>query len=286
MAREIWFNGEFRGEGEKLVSVQDRALCFGDGLFEVLRCIEGRFLLFGKHIGRMRDAAAEMSIGFPWRPEELLAAARELCDRNGIRDGELYVELTRGESPRYHPFPQGVAPKLFMVLNPLRPMPEGCRERGVGVLLYPDLRHGLCRWKTLNLLVNVLAKEECKRRGEYEACFFREDGQGCYVTEGASSSFFAVAGGRLVTPELDNILPGATRAAVIALARAEGLEVAERRLRLEELQGADEAFLVSTVSQVMPLIAIEGRKVGSGSPGPLTLRLKAAYERYMAEQLE
>jgi len=203
-----------------------------------------------------------------------------------VQDGELYVELTRGEAPRYHLFPSGTRPNLFMVLNPLRPIPEGARERGVRVCAYPDLRHGLCRWKTLNLLVNVLAKEEAKRTGTYEACFIRESGGRQFVSEGASSSFFCAKAGKLVTPSLDNILPGATRAAVIELARAAGIEVEERPLPLAELESADEAFLVSTVSQVMPLLGIGSASIGGGEPGPLTRRLQAAYGRYMEEHLE
>lgn len=287
MDKVIWFNGEYRGETEKLLSVQDRALCFGDGLFEVLRCVGGRFLLFRKHLGRMATAAAELGMDFPFETGALLEAARGLVARNGIADGELYVELTRGESPRYHLFPAGVKPNLFMVLNPLRPIPADARERGIGVCLYPDLRHGLCRWKTLNLLVNVLAKEEAKRLHAYEACFVRGEGSGRVVTEGASSSFFAARGGTFVTPGLgDNILPGATRAAILELARQAGIPVEERSLPLAELEGADEAFLVSTVSQVMPVIRVGERVVGAGVPGPLTRRLQGLYAAYMAEHLE
>lgn len=287
MGKTIYFNGEFRDEDEKLLSIQDRALTFGDGLFEVIRCIGGRFLLLRKHLGRMSTAASELAMDFPFDIEELLVAARALSGKNGITDGELYVELTRGEAPRYHPFPHGVRPNLFMVLNPLRPIPAGARERGVAVCLYPDLRHGLCKWKTLNLLVNVLGKEEAKGKGVYEACFFREDGDARkFITEGASSSFFAIQNGTLATPNLDNILPGTTRAAIIGIAKELGVPLEERRLYLDELENADEAFLVSTVSQVMPLIGIEGKRIALGEPGPLTRRLQEAYGRYMAEHLE
>jgi D-alanine transaminase len=286
MGKTIYFNGEFRDEKDKLLSVQDRALCFGDGLFEVILVRGGRFLLFSKHIRRMAKAAAEMGIGMPRQAPELLEAARALAERNGIADGELYLELTRGEAPRYHLFPEGVSPNFFMVLNPLRPIRPEARTEGVRVCLYPDERHGLCRWKTLNLLVNVLAKEEAKRSGTYEACFYREGAAGRYITEGASSSFFHVKDGILHTPELDNILPGATRASVIAIATSLGLAVEERRVGLEEIQSADEAFLVSTVSRVTPLVGLGDRTIADGRPGTLTLRLQAAYEDFIARNLE
>ncbi|MDP3177485.1 MAG: aminotransferase class IV, partial [Spirochaetaceae bacterium] len=286
MGKTIYFNGGFHDEDEKLLSVKDRALCFGDGLFEVVLCLGGKFLLFSKHMGRMATAAAELQMRVPRGASELLDAARVLAERNGIADGELYIELTRGEAPRYHLFPQGIEPNLFMVLNPLRPIKPETRELGVRVCLYPDLRHGICRWKTLNLLVNVLAKEEAKRTGTYEACFWREGPEGKYISEGASSSFFYFQGGVLYTPELDNILPGATRASVIGIARERGIKVVEKRILLDEILASDEAFLVSTVSRVTPLIGLGDAMIGDGKPGSGTRSLQAAYAEFIASSLE
>ena len=116
MDKQIFFNGGFHAETEKLLSIQDRGLCFADGLFEVIRCVDGKFLLFSQHLQRMRESAEFLRMEFPYSAEELLAACRELARRNDIREGELYLELTRGEAPRYHTFPQGVRPNFFMVL--------------------------------------------------------------------------------------------------------------------------------------------------------------------------
>ncbi len=287
MGKIIYFNGTYRDESEKLLSVQERATNFGDGLFEVMLCVGGRFLSFRKHLGRMATAAAEMAIPFPFDADALLDAARALSAKNGIVDGELYVQLTRGEAPRYHLFPKDTPPNFFMILNPLRPIPASARETGVDVCLMPDKRHGYCGWKTLNLLPNVLGKEEAKRKGVYEACFFREDADGrAYVTEGASSSFFSIKNGVITTPDLDNILPGATRAAIIELANGLGMTVRESRLPVDDLRDGDEAFLVSTVSRVMPVVAVEDRTVGDGKVGPITKRLQMAYAEFLQAHLE
>lgn len=286
MSNQIFFNGGFHPDTEKLLSVQDRGLTFGDGLFEVVRCVGGRFLLFGEHLGRMRESAAFLGMELPYGTPDLLAACGELSRRNGVADGELYLELTRGEAPRYHPFPQGVRPNFFMVLNPLRKMPEGCWSRGVACVTFPDLRWGYCHLKSIQLLPNVLGKQFAKEHGAFEALFHRDGAGGRHLTEGASSSIFAVRDGVLHTPDLDNILPGATRRHVIDLARAEGIEVREGRLFLEDFRTADEVFITSTVSEVMPVIQLDGQPVGGGHRGPVTERLQGIYAQFMTNHLE
>ncbi len=286
MGRQIFFNGGFHKETEKLLSIQDRGLCFGDGLFEVIRCVDGRFLLFAKHIGRMRDSAAFLRMDFPYSTEELLEACRELSRRNGILDGELYLEITRGEAPRYHPFPEGVRPTFFIVLIPLRRMPEDCWSVGVKTVTFQDSRGGHCHLKSINLLPNVLGKQYAKEKGAFEALFCREDGLGKYLTEGPSSTIFCVRGGALITPDLDNILPGTTRQCVLELARKEGLEVHERRLYLQEFLAADEAFISSTVSEVMPVVQVDEAVLSRGRKGLVTARLQAAYTAFKKDHLE
>ena len=286
MGNQIFFNGGFPEETEKLLSVQDRGLTFGDGLFEVIRCVEGKFLLFSKHIGRMKDSAASLRMDFPYGPGELLEAARELSRRNGIRDGELYLQITRGESPRYHAFPEGVRPNFFMVLIPLRKLPEGCWSMGVKTVTFQDSRGGYCHMKSINLLPNVLGKQYAKEKGAFEALFFREDAGGKYLTEGPSSTIFCVRNGVLLTPELDNILPGTTRHCVIELARGQGIAVQERRLHLDEFLSADEAFISSTVSEVMPVVQVDDTVLPGGRMGPVTERLQGLYQAFKQDHLE
>jgi D-alanine transaminase len=286
MAKQIFFNGALHPDTEKLLTVQDRGLCFGDGLFEVVRCVGGRFLLFGEHLGRMRESAGFLGMELPYPAGELLAAAKELSRRNEVVDGELYLELTRGEAPRYHPFPHGVRPNFFMVLNPLRAMPGDCWSAGVAAVTVPDIRWGYCHLKSIQLLPNVLGKQFAKEQRVYEALFHRDGAAGRYLTEGASSSVFAVMDGTLHTPDLDNILPGATRRHVLELARTHGIPVREGRLALEAFRGADEAFITSTVSEVMPVIRLDGQPLGGGRKAPVTGRLQQLYAAFKAEHLE
>jgi D-alanine transaminase len=286
MDNQIFFNGGFHAETEKLLSIQDRGLCFADGLFEVIRCVDGKFLLFSQHLQRMRESAEFLRMEFPYSAEEVLGACRELSRRNDIREGELYLELTRGEAPRYHTFPQGVRPNFFMVLNPLRRMPDGCWSVGVATVTFQDIRWGYCHIKSINLLPNVLGKQYAKERGAFEALFYREDAMGKYLTEGPSSTIFAVKGGVLYTPELDNILPGTTRKHVMALARREGIEVREGRLYLNAFLAADETFIASTVSEVMPVIRVDETVLSQGRKGPMTDRLQQLYSAFRQDHLE
>ena len=286
MNRQIFFNGGFHEETEKLLSIQDRGLCFADGLFEVIRCVNGKFLLFAKHIDRMRESAAFLRMDFPYTKEELLEACRELSRRNGVLDGELYLEITRGEAPRYHTFPEGVRPNFFIVLIPLRKMPVDCWSVGVKTVTFQDIRWGYCHIKSINLLPNVLGKQYAKEKGAFEALFFREDERGKYLTEGPSSTIFCVRNGTLITPELDNILPGTTRHFVMELARQHGLEVREQRLHLQDFLAAEEAFISSTVSEVMPVVQVDETVLSGGKMGPVTAHLQAWYAAFKQDHLE
>jgi len=286
MRRYIFFNGRFYPEGTKLLSILDRGLCFGDGLFEVIRCIKGKFLIFSKHMNRMKEGARFLEIPFPYKDGELLNVAKELSSKNNIVDGELYIEITRGEAPRYHTFPENTKPNFFMVLNPLRKMPEGCWTEGVKVISSPDIRWGCCHLKTVNLLPNVLAKEEAKKQGAYEAFMTRKCKNSTYLTEGASSSIFCIEKDILITPELDNILPGTTRATVIEIAKRLKIEVREIRLFLNEFICSNEVFLTSTVSEVMPVVRFDERIISNGIPGNLTLEIQSEYKKFIKEHLE
>ena len=286
MVKYIFFNGSYYPEKTPLLSILDRGLCFGDGLFELIRCIEGKFLLFSEHINRMKESATFLKIPFPYDEDELLKTAKELVVKSRITSGELYVEITRGEAPRYHPFPEKAKPNFFMVLNPLREMPEECWKKGVKVITFPDIRWQYCHLKTINLLPNVLAKERAKQRNAYEAFFTREDSNETYLTEGTSSTIFAIRDCILITPELDNILPGTTRAAVIKIAKKMKILVKEMRLYLKEFLRSDEVFLTSTVSEVMPIVKIDDTQLSDGKPGETTLSLQSEYKNFIKKHLQ
>jgi D-alanine transaminase len=273
-----WWNGEFIDKDRPVIRLEDRGLTFGDGLFEVIRTVNERLLFYDAHMRRMQQSAEAFGLELAPGPEALRPLALELVRRNGIRDGELYLELTRGVDPlRTHRYPPaGARPTLFMLANPIRAIDPANWERGAEVVTCPDRRHAFCEHKTLNLLPNVLAKNLAFARGAYDALMYREDARGRYVTEGGSSSYFCVRDGAVITPAVDNILPGITRAKAIDLARAAGRIVTERRLYLEELLEADEVFLASTVSKVMPVRRVDER--ARPAPGPVTRGLMEAFE--------
>ena len=280
-----WFNGEFIDKDTPVIRLEDRGLTFGDGLFEVIRTLNGRLLFYDAHMRRMVESAGFFDLRLPLDPVALKPIALELIVRNQVRDGELYLELTRGaDAHRGHRFPpRDTRPTFFMLAHPLRAIDSANWVRGAAVYSYPDRRHGLCEHKTLNLLINVLAKNFAFAKDGYDSLMYREDARGRYVTEGGSSSYFCVKDGTVSTPEVDNILPGITRRKVIDLARTRGLEVVERRLYLAELLEADEIFLASTVSKVMPVRSVDERTWPA--PGPVTRALVEGFEVLFRREL-
>ena len=274
-----FLDGEFVEEKDRHIKLENRGLTFADGLFEVIRTIENKILFFEDHFSRMQKSAAHFDITLPYGSGYVKNAALELIKKNGIEDGELYLELTRGtDLHREHRFPPKRTPSTFFMLAlPLRHIDRESWKKGVKLLTYPDLRHRLCEHKTINLLPNVLAKNYAYSNGGYEALMYREEGSYRYVTEGGSSNYFMVKDGVIHTPEIDNILPGITRGKVAKIIRELGYELHERRVGVEEFLAADEVFLVSTVSRVMPVHSIDD--VHFNAPGAVTLKVQEAYEK-------
>jgi D-alanine transaminase len=286
MSKKIYFNGNLYDGDTKLVSILDRGLNFGDGLFEVVRGIDGKCLLFTKHIERMRESAQFLKMDIPYTNEELLKAAKELAEVNQVSNGEYYFQLTRGEALCYHHFPEEITRNFFMVFNHLRAMPDECWSKSVAVCQYPDIRWGLCKLKSINLLPNVLGKEKAKAKSVYEAIFLRETVKGKIITEGPSSSYFGVKDGVIYTPKLDNILAGTTRSVIINLAEENGLTVKETPILFEDYTMMDEAFLTSTVSEVMPVVKVDDYNIGTGVPGIITMKLQKLYKNFMKDYME
>lgn len=281
---KAFLNGEFVEKNEKLITLENRGLTFGDGLFEVLRVKEGHIFFFEDHLLRMKSSASFFGIPFPYSLDEIKNKAHELLSLNRINDGELYIELTRGVDPnREHRYPpRNTQSTFFMLAIPLREINPENWKRGAAVFSFPDLRHKLCEHKTINLLPNVMAKNFAYERGGYEALMYREDSKGKYITEGGSSNYFLVKNCTVITPEIDNILPGITRSKVIKLLKESGIEVVERRVYLEEFLSADEVFLVSTVSMVMPVRRIDDRELKV--PGEITLKAMELYRDLMDKE--
>jgi D-alanine transaminase len=253
-----------------MVSVEDRGFQFGDGVYEVVRSYRGSMFRLDAHLARLVQSAR--AIRLPMRYS--LAQWRRLILRayrmSGFPDAKVYLQLTRGPAPREHGFPKAVRPTVVITVRNLEPLNPALRRDGVSAITVPDLRWGRCDVKSLNLLANVLAREDARAAKVFEAILVREGS----VTEGAISNVFAVIEGTVTTSPTDPaILPGITRAATLDLVRAEGLPLAERLLSEEELRAAAEVFLTGTTIEIVPVVSIDGAKIGTGEPGPLTRRL-------------
>ncbi len=269
-------NGEILPVEEAKVPVWDRGFLFGDSIYEVFRLYGGRLWLEHEHTERLRRSLAEME--FPQVDlEALVHKVRRTIAASGVREGIAYIQVTRGVSPRSHPFPDPPVPPTELII--VRPYDDGdtkrLREGGVSLMSTPDLRWGRCDVKSTNLLANVVALEHARRAGGYEAVLVDRDG---LVTEATHSSILWVRDGRLEgTPDGPAILPGTKRHFVQSLAPDAGIPFAEARITLDDLQASDEVLLLGTTIEVLPVIAIDGRAVGDGRPGPVGRRLGSAY---------
>ena len=262
----VYLNGEIVPYGEAKISIEDRGFTFADGIYEMVRIVAGRPFRAEAHLDRFQGGARALEIDLPFARDGLHGALLELVKANGVSEGTLYVQLTRGAAPRDHAFPEGVAPTLVMLARPKVGQPAGRLENGVSVVTAPDLRWGYCEVKTIGLLPNVIAYQHARSDGCFEAILVRDG----VVTEGAHSNAFCVRGGTVYTHPIVNILPGITRRKLIEALRSEGLEVKEIGVPLDEFRAADEVFLTGTTTEVMPVVAIDDDTVGDGKPGEVS----------------
>jgi D-alanine transaminase len=269
-------NGAIMAPEEATVPIWDRGFLFGDAVYEVCRIYRGRSWLEDEHMARLRRSLAEMRIG-PVDFARLARRMHETIAASGVEEGTIYVQITRGVAPRLHAFPDPpVEPTEVIVVRPYDDAATArLRESGVPVVSQPDWRWRRCDVKSTNLLANVLANQAAHEANAYEAVLFGPDGN---ITEATHSSLLWVRDGRLEgTPEGPGILPGTTRLAVLPLAASEGIPFAEATISLDDLRAADEILLSGTTIEVLPVVAIDGRPVGDGQPGPLTRRLQKAF---------
>jgi D-alanine transaminase len=278
----VYVNGSFVPRPDARVSVEDRGFVFGDGVYEVLRAINGRLFAAGFHNDRLRRSldGIRISLSKDDSPERFAEIGKQLLKDNGLLAGEatVYMQVTRGATTRVHNFPPPeVQPTVYISVSRFKPYSE-LAQTGASVISHPDLRWGRCDLKTLNLLPNVLASQAAKERGAFEAMLIRDD----VVTEGAKTNFFGVVDGSLRTHPCDtHILPGITRSVLRDLAHDVGIELDETPIRAAEIPKLSELFLTGTTTDVMPVVTLDSKAVGGGKPGELTRRL----QRVLAESL-
>lgn len=284
---EVYLNGKYLSHSEAKVSAVDRGFVFGDGVYEVTRVVNGRFILEQEHLRRLQIGLNGLKI----RPDqkvidEIPAISRELIRRNGLQEGEagVYLQITRGAVwPRTHHFPDlDVQPTIFLSATPFEPHKK-LHENGVDTIKVPDLRWARCNLKTVNLLPNILAKQQAMDAGTNSAIMVRDG----VITESPNANIFAVKSGELYTyPECNYILSGITRGAVLSIADQLGLKVHFQPVREDELSDLDELFFSGTTTDIQPVNRVDGLNIGAGKPGKVVRLIQKAYSEllYATEQ--
>lgn len=277
MTSIYWHDNAFLPEEEVRISPHDRGYNFGDGIYEVFRVYGGELFEAEAHFERLRLSAEGLKLVLPWGIDGLRAAMTELVARNVLSEGTVYLQISRGTAPRNHLFPVGAAPVALAYTREVA-RPVQAMDQGISVVTLEDIRWLHCNYKTLNLLANILAKQEAADRGAADAVLHR----GGIVTESSASNVMIVKNGALITHPANNlILHGVTRAVALRLARAAEIPAEERPFTLDELYAADEAFVTGTTVEITPIVAVDGRGVGHGTPGPITRRLQREFAAFV-----
>ena len=275
MPARAYVNGRYLALADAAVHVEDRGLQFADSLYEVAAVMNGRLFDWGQHLCRLRRGAAALFIeGLP--TEAVLGAiARRLVKTSRLSQALLYIQVTRGASKRDHPFPNAVRPTLILTIREFDfAQRVGQQHGGIAVISLPDQRWARCDLKTTGLLPAVLAKQEAKAAGAFEAMFVAADGT---VTEGGSTNLYMVdtAGTVITHPLSARILPGIARETLLRLARTHQMPVQERPFSLADARTASELFLTSTTAPILPIVRLDGKAIATGKPGPIAARLAA-----------
>ena len=271
-----YFNGEMVESGAKVVSLDDRGYCFGDGVYEVVRVYNGRAFAFSYHQDRLYRSMREMDIPVRMPPDELQELHEIMIEQSEITDGYIYLQITRGVTPRHHAFERSkLEPQMYMFIKPIT-TDLGALQEGVKAITLPDERWARVDIKTLNLIPNILAQTKAEKKGAYTAILVRDG----IVTEGATSNVFVMKDGVCYThPANHHILKGITRQLVVTrVAPTAGITIIEREFDEVFLKEADEIFFTDTIGGIIPITTLNREPVGDGKPG------KAA--KVLAEQLQ
>ncbi len=277
MSRIAYVDGAYVPEEQARVSLFDRGYIFGDGVYEVVSVVGGRLVDADRMLARLEASLAGVAIDWPMERRDYLAVHEELIRRNGLDEGMIYSQVTRGVADRDFAFPPRARPVMSAFAREMPIIANPRAETGVSAAFVEDLRWKLRNVKSIALLAQVLAKQQAREKGAYEGWMVEEG----YVTEGTSSTAYIVRDGVLLTRPLRargaRILPGIRRAVLLELAEAAGVPFEERAFTTEEALSADEALISAATFGVLPVVELDGRPVGSGRPGPVTARLRELY---------
>ena len=275
MTRTVYVNGQYLPEQEATVSIFDRGFLFSDGVYEVTSVLGGKLIDFGGHAKRLQRSLDELEMANPVTEDELLDIHRELVRLNDIDEGLIYLQVTRGAADRDFAYPEDATPTIVLFTQNKPGLADNpMAKTGMKVISIEDQRWGRRDIKTVQLLYPSMGKMAAKAAGAHDA-WMVEDG---VVTEGTSNNAYIVKGNTIITRNLGTeILHGITRSAVLRMAEEAQMKVEERPFTMEEAKAADEAFVTSATTFVMPVIEIDGEAVGSGAPGSITARLREIY---------
>lgn len=281
MSRTVFINGEYVPEEEAKVSVFDRGFIFGDGVYEVIPVFLGKLVDKQYFVERLDRSLSELSIAWPCSADDYVEVMRQLIERNGLQEGVVYSQVTRGVADRDFPFPQNATPSFMAFTSVMQLLNNPAAKTGIKVVTTPDLRWKRRDIKSINLLGQVLAKQDAVSRGGKEG-WMLEDG---YITEGVSSSAYIVKDGVIITRPLSNsILPGIRRRTLLELAERESIGIEERLFTLKEALEADEAFISSATTMALGVVDIDSNKIGDGTPGPVTMKMRELYTNRVLEE--
>ena len=274
MTRIAYVNGEYLPENQAKVSIFDRGFLFADGVYEVTPVVNGKLVDYAPHMERLDRSLKELKMAWPCSKVELQDIHEEIVKRNHLKEGIIYMQVTRGVADRMFNFPKDIRSSLVAFPQVMNLTDNANARTGVKVVTTPDLRWLRRDIKSVMLLAPVLGKQEAYEKGASEA-WMVEDG---HVTEGTSSNAFIIKDNTVITRPLSNrILAGCTRRALFRLSKEHGVKIEERLFTVEEALAADEAFLTSASQFVMPITEIDGHRIGGGQPGPVTRKLRELF---------
>ncbi len=278
--RKLYLNGEFVPEHTACIPVLDRGFLFGDSIYEVIPAYGGRPFRWEHHLRRMQHSLDAIHITNPLRDDEWLAIFDRLTAQLPGQDQKLYLQITRGVMPaRNHLHTDDLMPTVLVMSEAMKPRNQATVLRGIKAITLEDIRWQRCDIKATTLLANILARQQAAEQGADEAILVRDG----HALEGSASNLFMVSHGLVITPPKDShILPGITRDLTLELAAEAGVPFAEAVISEEELAEADEIWVTSSSREIMPVTELNGRPVGSGTPGPLWQRLDAQFDAYKA----
>ena len=284
MSRISYVNGNYIPHYAASVHIEDRGYQFSDGVYDVIAIYKGQLIDFEGHLFRLERSLKELEISWPVTSKALKIIVNQIIRLNRIRDGILYLQITRGVAPRDHIFPDKDNSALIVTARQLPPFNFNGYDEGINIMTTPEIRWKRCDIKSVSLLGNCLAKEKARRNGCYEAWFVDNDGM---ITEGTTSNAWIINNkDQLITRNANNaILNGITRLSIINVAKKNNIKFYERAFSLEEAKLAKEVFITSTTSFVKPVLKIDQKSVGNGKVGSLTIKLLSLYENHIKAQI-